>query len=220
MTIDPDKVHAFWAWFTQHKTDFDALTETDEPFWDVALEQLTALDPGLCFALSDPDGGPRDFVITASCDTDLFPVVDQIVAAAPKTPGWQIIPLKPAMGFDFVSDYEDLTLDPRTMWFFPLRNSARPRSLGLRIAIPEFTKKRADQLFDAALQILEEGLGERAAAGNIEHLEVCALPENLKAEGYAKLPELPAYIQWNKANRTPTQGWCGIAEWQSAKNRR
>jgi hypothetical protein len=145
--------------------------------------------------------------------------VDKVIGAAPKLEGWQFIALKPAMGFDFISDFEDLTLDPREMWFFPLRNSARPRALGLKVAVPEFTKRRQEQLTDAVAMILEEGLGERAAATHVENLEVVAVPENLKAEGFAPLAELPAYIAWNKANRSPNQGWSGVAEWKGGKQR-
>jgi len=221
MNPDPAKVRAFWTWFQQHKAALDTLNDTDEPLWDDALAQLQAIHPAVSFALSEPQDKDedRDFVLTAECDTDLFPLVDEVIAAAPKLPGWQLIALKPAMGFDFVSDFEDLTLDPRTMHFFPIRNSARPRALGLRVALPEFTKRRQLQLVDAVAMILEEGLGEREAATHIEHLEVVAVPANLKAEGYAPLPELPDYIKWTKANRTPSQGWGGVAEWKNAKPR-
>lgn len=210
-------ISGFWAWFKDHKGGMDRLDDIDEPLWDEALAELHKVSPDLSFALSEADGKERDFVVTAECDTDLFELVDRIIGGAPKLAGWQFIALKPAMGFDFVSDFEDLTLDPREMWFFPMRNSARPRALGLRVAVPEFTKRRQEQLTDAVAMILEEGLGERAAATHVEHLEVVAVPGNLKAEGYAPLAELPAYIAWTKANRTPSQGWGGVAEWMAAK---
>lgn len=219
ITSSPATISAFWAWFKSHKAEMDSLDDTEEPFWDEALAELHKVNPDLSFALSEADGKERDFVLTAECDTELFELVDRIIGAAPKLSGWQFIALKPAMGFDFVSDFEDLTLDPREMWFFPMRNSARPRALGLRVAVPEFTKRRAEQLTDAVAMILEEGLGEREAATHVEHLEVVAMPENLKAEGYAPLAELPGYFAWTKANRTPSQGWGGVAEWLESEKR-
>jgi hypothetical protein len=213
-----EQVEAFWGWFRENKKRMDALDDPDEPFWDEALAALGKVHPDLKFALSAHEGAAkaadREFVLTASCDTELFPVVDAMVAAAPKLAGWQWVALKPPMGFDFVSEFEDLTLDPAEMWFFPLRDSARPRSLGIRVAVPGYTKRRAEQFFDAVAMMLETGLGERAAAMDLEDLDVIPLPPNLKAEGFAPLKELPAYIAWNRANRLPGRGWSGIAEWK------
>ena len=219
MSSDPAQIAAFWNWFRDNKRAMDALDDPDEPFWDTALSALKNIHPGLEFALSSLEGPKepeREFVLTASCDAELFPAVDAAIAAAPKLAGWKWVALKPPMGFDFVSEFEDLELDPRQMWFFPLRDSARPRELALRVAVPGITKRRAEQYFEAVAMILETGLGERSAASDLQDLEVVPPPENLKAEGYAPLPELPAYLKWNRANRLPARGWCGIAEWKSA----
>jgi len=197
----------------------DALDDPDEPFWDEALDALARVHPDLKFALSAHEGAEkgadREFVVTASCDADLFPLVDALVAAAPKLPGWSWVALKPPMGFDFETEFEDLTLDPRQMWFFPIRDSARPRELGLRIGVPGYTKRRAEQFFDAVAHILETGLGERSAASDLVDLHVVPRPQNLKAEGYAPLSTLPAYLAWNRAHRLPSRGWSGVAEWKS-----
>ncbi len=220
MTPSPAQVVAFWSWFRENKRAMDTLDDPDEPFWDVALAELAKVHPDLKFALSSLEGdagGDREFVLTASCDTDLFETVDTVIAAAPRLSGWQWVPLKPPMGFDFISEFEDLTLNPAEMWFFPMRDSARPRSLGLRIAVPGFTRRRADQYFDAVAIVLETGLGERAAASDLEHMEVVPIPPNLKAEGFAPLTELPDYLEWNRANRLPARGWSGIAEWRTGR---
>ncbi|MBY0308295.1 MAG: hypothetical protein K2Q09_06105 [Phycisphaerales bacterium] len=210
---------AFWAWFTRNKPRLDLLDDPDELLWDEALAELAKVHPDLRFALSSledaPAGSPRELVITASCDTALFPVVDALVAAAPSLPGWTWVALKPPMGFDVETEYEDLALDAAQMWFFPIRDSARPRQLGLRIAVPGLTRRREGQYFDAVAMMLETALGEREAATDLHDLHVVPLPQNLKAEGYAPLKELSAYIAWNKANRLPAKGWSGIAEWKS-----
>jgi hypothetical protein len=215
----PAAIAAFWSWFRQNKPALDQLDDPDEPFWDDALAELAKVHPELRFALSSlegaPKGAPREFVLTASCDTELFDTVDALVAAAPKLPGWQWVALKPPMGFDFVTEFEDLTLDPAEMWFFPVRDSARPRMLALRIATPGITRRKEGQYFEAVAIVLETGLGERSAASDLQDLQVVAPPQNLKAEGYAPLKDLPAYIAWNKANRLPSKGWCGIAEWKA-----
>ncbi|MFT3686106.1 MAG: hypothetical protein QM783_14495 [Phycisphaerales bacterium] len=221
MPSDLPAAAAFWSWFRQNKARLDLLDDPDEPLWDEALAELAKVHPDLRFALSSledaPKGADRELVLTASCDIELFATVDALVAAAPKLPGWTWVALKPPMGFDFESEYEDLTLDPAEMWFFPVRDSARPRQLALRIAVPGITRRREQQYFEAVAMILETGLGERDAASDLHDLQVVPPPEKLKAEGYAPLKELPDYIAWNKANRLPTKGWCGVAEWKGGQ---
>src|SRR6266536_1946461 len=75
---------------------------------------LKRLDQRLWFEVSEPDGSDREFVITAEGHAAAFPLVDAIVAAAPQIPGWRFISLKPPMGFDFVTTYENIQFDPRT----------------------------------------------------------------------------------------------------------
>src|SRR5258706_10558168 len=108
-----EAIQEFWGWFQTHHAEFDVLTDTTDPFWDVALGQLQRLDRHLWFELSKPDGSDRDFIITAEGQTDIFPLTESIVALAPKIPGWQFIALKPPMGFNFNTTYAGIRFEPR-----------------------------------------------------------------------------------------------------------
>jgi len=188
----------FWKWFEEHLKDFEVLVTSYEPFWDTTLAMLRKLDPRLCFELSQPDDHDREFIITAEGRTDLFPLVDSIIAQAPQLDGWRFIALKPPMGFDFVTKYEGIRFDPSSMWFLPLENPTRPSDFGMLVGVPNFSTEIKRQIGNAVAIILDTGLGERAAALDIQHVEVSDLPDNPEDAGYIELHELADYIKWRK----------------------
>ncbi len=198
MNESHEAIEEFWRWFQTHRSDFDALTDTDAPFWDVAVSQLQRLDEHLWFELSEPIGDFREFIVTAEGHEEAFPLADAIVARAPKISGWQFIALKPPMGFDFKTTYEGISFDPHSMWFLPLDSRSRPEDLGIRIGVPNFTPAIERQAQNAVLVILDTALGERAAALDIQFVDVSTLPDSPDSDGYIELCELPNYIEWRK----------------------
>jgi hypothetical protein len=189
-------VEAFWNWFKVNEAGLRAALGPSDPLWNLALERLHGIDERLWIELSRPDGHIREFIVTAQGNTAAFDVADALIAAAPEMRGWQMIALKPAMGFDFITEYEDLTLDSREMWFLPLENASAPGSLGLRIGIPGLEPERCSEALDAVLMMLDTGLGERTAATKVQHVEVSPLPPNPESDGFIELPELPDYLAW------------------------
>jgi hypothetical protein len=189
-----EAIQEFWRWFTEHRAEFDVLKDTENPFWDIALAQLKRLDERLWFELSNMDRDEREFIITAEGHFEAFELVDTIVANAPRIPNWEVIALKPPRGFDFISTYEGIHFEPRAMWFLPLDSASRPGDLGLRVGVPNLTSDIKRQATNAVAVILDTALGERAAALDIQHLEVIALPESPESQGYVPLKQLPDYI--------------------------
>lgn len=95
----------FWDWFVSNRTalddlpgiqtppakiDFAELERRTEPL----LRELRRYDPRLAFEIG---GRPEDaeLVISAEGNSAAFDSVFALVAAAPKIPGWTIVPLKP-----------------------------------------------------------------------------------------------------------------------------
>jgi len=109
-----------------------------------------------------------------------------------------MIALKPAMGFDFKTDYEGLSLDSREMWFLPLERVGAPNFLGLRVGIQGLQPEKRSDVLNAVLMMLDTGLGERRAATEIQHIEVALLPSSPESHGYIELPELPEYLVWKR----------------------
>lgn len=194
-----EAIPSFWNWFRSNRLILRDVGP-DEPLWDRALEQLHLVDERLSFEMSRPtDAFPvRELIVTAQGEADAFEVAEALVAAAPELPGWQVIPLKPAMGFDFKTDYEGASYDPSEMWFLPLESSRLPWSLGLKIGVPGLEPERNANALGAVLIILDTALGERTTALEIDHVEVSPLPSNPESHGYIELTELPDYLTWRR----------------------
>jgi hypothetical protein len=162
---------------------------------DELLEQLHAIDDGLFFELSEPHEGVNELVITAEGDRELFSLVDRVVAAAPQLGAWQVIALRPPLGFDFEINYEGIKLDPEKLWFMPLAAGSGGEHFGLRIMVPNLREAEEQTATNAVWVLLDTGLGERQCAEVIEHVEVARLPSMADTSDYVPLKELPAYLK-------------------------
>jgi hypothetical protein len=197
-------VQNFWDWFQGRFNDFNDLTNTDQSFWNLAGRRLQRLNKHLRFELSEPDETDREFIVTAQGHIEAFPMADALIAHAPRLPGWEFIALKQPKGFDFTFTYEGIAFEPRTMWFGVLGRASRPHDIGLRIGLPNFASASERQSFNAVAIILETALGERAAALDIQHLDVSALPDRPDAKGWIELHKLPKYIEMLKRQKRNT----------------
>lgn len=201
-TVHPQQINAFWSWVKAHQDDLDALESPEHPFWDELLGQLQQIDEGLWFEVSMPGDDVRELVITAEGDWELFPLVEAMVSVAPDLQGWDVVALKPAMGFEFGIRYEGLDLDPRKMWFQPLVDEDAPDVLGLRVAMPGFEDDQEQAFANGLLVILDTALGEKSAASDVDVVEVCEVPDDPQDEGFVPLPELASYVEWRKSRTT------------------
>jgi hypothetical protein len=198
MTDEKDRIGEFWAWFATHNLEFSRLGTADDPFWDLALDQLKKVDENFWFELSRDRHPTHEFIVTTEGHVNSFPLAEELVRLAPKIEGWTFIALKPAQGFRFTTNYEGTQFDPRQMWFLPLENRSRPGDLGIQIAIPGLDGMDKALAHTAVLVILDTGLGERSAALDLQHTEVADVPADPAANGFIELPELADYIAWRK----------------------
>jgi hypothetical protein len=197
MADEKHRIEEFWAWFATHKLEFSRLA-LDEPFWDIALEQIKKVDEHLWFELSRDSHPAREFIVTAEGHVSSFPIAETLVRLAPNIEGWAFIALKPPQGFQFTTTYEGTRFDPREMWFLPLESKSHPRDLCVRIAVPGLDCTDKTTAHSAVLVILDTGLGERSAALDLQHTEVTELPTDPESLGYIELPELADYVAWRK----------------------
>jgi len=192
------RIQAFWQWFVGHQSEFKVLSKPEEPFWDIALEQIKKVDERLWIELSAVSDPVRELIVTAQGHVESFSVAEELVSSAPRIEGWDLVALKPPMGFEFTTCYEGTLYEPGRMWFLPLDNPSRPQDFGMRVGIEGLVSTDRTDAHNAVLVILDTGLGERSAALDIQYTEVSDLPTNPEALGYIELPELPDYIAWRK----------------------
>jgi hypothetical protein len=192
--------NAFWKWFIHAHHKFEHVQgDRKESLLDELQDRLQKFSPGLWFEVGGHPDGPMELIISAEGNPDYFAEVLALVGCAPKMEGWQFIAFKPPQGFEFVTEYEGVTINPAKSWFLPLVSESNPSALGLRVAVPGFSQE-LEKIYGAAVCIvLDTGLGELAASESIHHLEVVALPGDPEGEGYIELNELGDYLAWRAA---------------------
>ena len=199
MKLNRKLIEEFWNWFAKNADIIGQINDPDAPILAEAHERLKRIDDRLWIEVSEPnEDGMQALVITTEGDLDAFPAADAVVDKAPPIKGWEVFSLKPEMGFDFTTTFEDLTVEPATMWFQPLENEEAAHELGLKIAIPEFSEQLEETFFHAAAIVIDTGLGERAAAKEIHYIEVCEVPRDPEGEGFVPLVELPEFMEWRR----------------------
>jgi hypothetical protein len=68
----------------------------------------------------------------------------------------------------------------------------------LRIGIPGYEETRDKAFFAIAFLIIDNLLGERAAAKNIRYMECVPYPEAGEEDGFFELMSLPDFIRWKE----------------------
>lgn len=198
MSTDETRIAEFWSWFARHAHELAAVGSDTDPILEALGDAIQRIGSGLRFEIC-VGSQPREVIVTAQGRRELFPLAAAVAAAAPPLEDWTCIALKPALGFGFRTTYEGVTFDPGRMWFAPLRSPADPSALGLCIGVPDLEPARRRSAENAILVLLDTALGERAAATDIGHVEVVALPTEPAEEGYIELTKLCEYIAWRKA---------------------
>lgn len=193
----------FWDWFSTNSNKYyfldDVADNVQEELLDSLLDKLQSYSTGLYFMMGGDPNEDKEFIITAEGNSEYFEDVINLVNAAPQLEHWNIIGFKPPQGFDFKTNYNNVELDPRKLWFLPLKNNENAKRLGIRIGVSQFISpvEEADYLFAAHI-VMDTILGEQKAAEDIAYLDIQQLPSNFDELGYIELTDLPAYIDWFK----------------------
>lgn len=189
-------IAAFWGAFVKRADELAHIRSAEEPVYDELLEELQGIDEGLYFEFSAKPGN-RELIITAEGDLALFPLVDEIVAAAPSVDGWKVFALKPQLGFPESVAWEGFRVKIADVVFDPL--SDEDGNLGLSLLVPGLRDENVDDAHNALLRAIDHGLGERAFAQAVQYTEVLCLEE--PSDDYIPLTELENFIAWRNKQR-------------------
>lgn len=188
----------FWDWFVANEADFRALPPSrKEVLLSELLSALQCYDRRLFFQVGGSPDGPRELIISAEGEKSAFPAVNKLVASAPKVDGWRFIALKPGTGFDFVTRYEDVQIDPAQCWFQPVKSDNG--DFGIDVAIPDYPEARARQFENALWIALQTGLGELVLATEVTFVRVERVPPAFDGHGYMPLTQLPGFLRWRRS---------------------
>jgi len=146
------------------------MESADEPDYVLLLERLQELSPDIYFEfMTSPEG--NEFVITADGEQSLFPLVEEIIAAAPKLDNWSFFALKPQFGFPELSEWEGVRMRIANVRCI-LLECMDTDELGLRLIVPHIDPATEDSLHNALLRAIDHGLGERRFAESFDFTEL------------------------------------------------
>jgi hypothetical protein len=194
MTDHLETISEFWRLFQEHEAELASISTAEHPVYDLILEQLQRIDPGLYFEFAT-NTPTNELIISAEGKQSLFPVVECVVRNAPDIEGWLVFALKPKLGLPVSATWEDFSVRIADVVFEPLE---RPGSddLGLRMLVVGLRPEDVDKAHSALLRALDHGLGERAFAESVQFTEVVPLPQGTSPRDHIPLTDLEKFIEW------------------------
>jgi hypothetical protein len=196
MTTDP-AIADFWRLFTELAPRLAELTTAEDPIYDRLLAQLHRVDPGLFIEVS-ADSDERELVITADGNSELFALADAVVAAAPRLQGWNILALKPRLGFPESVTWEGVLINIADVVFDPI-TPEDSNELVLQLFVPGINEQEVDSAHNALLRALDHALGEREFAASVQYTEV--VPLHGPGDDYISLLKLEEFLKWHNKQR-------------------
>lgn len=86
-----DHIQAFWQWFQSHQKELSAMQDGSAPIFNDLALNIKGIDESLVFEIGPVLDGKKELAISANANPDLFPLVEQVVAAAPPIEKWKIV---------------------------------------------------------------------------------------------------------------------------------
>jgi hypothetical protein len=197
-----EKAKKFWAWWSENIDLLHNVSDADDAAFQKPLDLLQEYDEQLGLEISIGEDKRPYLVITAYGDSDHAASVRELVQLKPADLGdWQVIAFKPASKAKFELELGGFSFSQDRIWFEPLRSSAFPEMLGVRVffeqlgAIPEEVARTA------------AGLALMTVLGETRFMEtICALEIGDSAaedvNQHIPLRQLPAFLEWSDRKRT------------------
>jgi hypothetical protein len=152
---------------------------------------LQKIHPELYFEFS-LSPGTNELIITADGNAALFPIVQEIVQAAPEIEGWQVFALKPKLGFPETTRWEAVTIRIADVRFQPIHDDNG--DLELLLYVPHLETGRENDAHNALLRAMDHGVGERRFAENVQYTAVRSLDTLDENEQSFPLTYLDEYL--------------------------
>jgi len=186
--------HHFWEWFRRHNQEYLALKNKPKKEAGYWLNELYAHFKFLGFSLVEwQQERTVNLTITVQGKAMHFKKAEDLVAIAPKIPGWTILALEDARPVDFLLEQlmRDTGIDPRELCFSLAGD--HPRNAALIVYHPLCTPENEHLIYELANGAVYNLLGEGSFGTDIGRLEVANLSE-ADPDDVQELEALPACI--------------------------
>ncbi|MHB1458458.1 MAG: hypothetical protein ACYC0V_16240 [Armatimonadota bacterium] len=183
---DPNET--FWKWFQANSHELRKVTTCKEKICDMLLKQLHKTHKDLTFAFGSEKDSRREFVISADGNRDAFQAVQTLARTSPYMAGWKIVAFRPAVGWDAVVKFDEISIGADDVWFKSELNDIKiDVILYLKRHLLEINK---ESVMQAVFLLLDYGLGEYVIETRIGNLDLQPLPDEPLPPHIKPLPEL------------------------------
>ena len=181
----------FWKWFEDHADALAAVRSGEDPLLQKLNRELRRVHPWLAFELGLGDDEQPEFSVSADGIRSVFPIVEELVAAAPVLQNWKIIAFRQPK--DSVSEirYENYYLKAEDVWF---SHKIRMNKIDLTLYIPDLSPENEAHAIGASFILLDNALGEYLVATGIGVIDHKPLPDQPAARGFKPLSEIATII--------------------------
>jgi hypothetical protein len=188
---------AFWAWVSQHLAELKAVKTGQEPIAAQLGAEVEKVDPGLTYELSIGQT-PFELIISADGKKELFPLVRQLVEAAPPLEGTKVIAFRPRKDTSTEFQSEHGKMAGGDLSFIASRDEEKAGLIALTVFVKGMTSSNRDAFENTAFMILELAVGEfdiETKIGAIDFRPTAISP----APGAKALAELPGVVDgWGR----------------------
>lgn len=196
----------FWNWFNSNQKNLSQINAPDledekkTEILDGLLGALHAYCDQLYFDIGGLPGETLELIITAEGNVDYFEEVEALIDEAPELENWQFTAFMPPRDLNYTSVFEDVELKPLEMWFLPLDNKNAPKSIGLRICLPNYELVNdSEWLENAVYKVMDTALGEKAFTLDVDYIEIKGMPHGKpEDQGLIELKDLAPFVKWKK----------------------
>lgn len=198
---DDPGVHAFWKWFAANNKRYRHLellsADAAHQKLDEIIDRLKLCNPRFKALIGRYDDSANEFAITADGEIALFVMVEDMIAAAPKIPGWKFTAHKPAVGFETISmEMFGRIFNKETVMFFPLLDDEYPDMVSIAFVHKDYDARDHEEFETATSIYIQNALGEMNVATLLDHYEVSGPPPD--ASELIPVQKLPDYLTWRQ----------------------
>jgi hypothetical protein len=184
----PSDEGAFWAWFASHQDELLKVQTGREEICSQLEAQLKHVNSSLVYEFGTEKNGRREFTISADGNSDAFPAVEALYAAAPSLPHWKI--------FKFRQRREPVAISISGISVEPDSVAVAVKKAGDRadviIYIPDAPEDDRGVYGEIAFLMLDQAIGEYDVETRIG--KVTVMPSSRLSGKTYSLKELPRVI--------------------------
>jgi hypothetical protein len=190
------RINEFWQWFDENKHHYFYIEDDWDPENEMLYAKIEAIDKRLAVSIDTNEDDYCQIFISAACDIEIFPLVREVVAMAPKIEGWIITAFHQRIEGNFIFKTKLVELDPSQMFFLPFFEKD---NLDLALYARNIDHVEEEILSGYCYNILMDLVGEFDLTTKVRGYCLFDM-DTLEEDELIPLLQLPDFIQTNFLN--------------------